>query len=80
MIKLRQQIHDLDKRQSNYETYTRERIDSFEKFVNLYIQKNDEEMKAFRESVSRLEERMHNLTIATAIGVATIVVAIVLSR
>ena len=69
MRELRRRVHELDKRQSNFEAK-----------IDMYMKSTDESMKAIRETVDRLDERMHNLTIATAIGVATIVVAIVLSR
>ena len=44
------------------------------------MDKMDERMDRMDDKMEKLSDRMHNLTVATAIGVATIVVAIVLSR
>jgi uncharacterized coiled-coil protein SlyX len=99
--KLEEGFLNIDKRQETFETYTRERIDSFEKFVKGYIEKTDQmiveqrermdrmdtrmdkmdqRMDKFEEKMDKFSDRIHNLFIATIVGVATIVVTVFLTR
>lgn len=84
--KLEDGFHSIDKRQENFETYTRERIDSFENFMRMYIEKTDQVIVEQRDRMDRMDSKMDDiikevrsmgryvnaLVITTVVGIASI--------
>lgn len=83
--KLEDKYHSIDTRQESFETYTKQRQDSFEDFVRNYIDINEKRLERMDAKFDKMEAKidalssqMHNLIITGAIGIAAIVVAIAL--
>ena len=74
------QIHELDKRQSNFETYTRLYINKLDEMIRLQREETTrirEEMREDRQELKAISKHTQNLILATLASMGTLTVAVI---
>ena len=78
--RIEEQIHELDKRQSNFETYTRLYINKLDEMIRLQREETArmrEEMREDRQELKAISKHTQNLILGTMASMGALTVAVI---
>jgi len=83
MTDLENKVHEIDKRQESFETFIKEhikRLDDTIARIDKRIDRVEERLDHFDAKFDILSNQLHNAIVGGAIGIATIVITVILTR